>query len=140
MDEARREEKTWYVCDPMKNTECRKMSCIDNENRVGGPCYRTHIQAFAMLDENGKPITVAERDDYRLKLLMDYANKLYAQDMAEARITDEMVEDALTTQPHRIPAVETWLKPTDRAGGSYPPLQKTSPAPGRARRENEAGG
>lgn len=26
----------WYLCNPRKNTECRKMSCIDNENRVGG--------------------------------------------------------------------------------------------------------
>lgn len=117
MDEARREEKTWYVCNPMKNTECKKSGCVYNPHAKFKSCARTSNPDFALLDKSGKPITAAERDDYRLKLLMDYANKLAAQDMAEAWITDEMVEDALATQPHRIPAVETWLKPTDGAGG-----------------------
>ena len=71
-----------------------------------------------------KPEIEALKEDYRLKLLVDYANNLMAQDMAEARITDQMVKDALATQPHGIPAVETWLEPNDGAGGWYPPLQK----------------
>ncbi|MBR4334412.1 MAG: hypothetical protein IKP72_17205 [Clostridia bacterium] len=78
---------------------------------------RTSDPACAMLDESGEPITWEAFDDYRIRLALAYANKLCAQDMAEARITDEMVDDALATQPHWIPAVETWLKPTDGAGG-----------------------
>lgn len=31
-----------YLCDPDKNSECRKTSCITN----GGPCYQTTNPAF----------------------------------------------------------------------------------------------
>lgn len=48
--------KEIYLCDPTRNTECRRS--------VGGECSNEYCAAtvhpeFAQLDEYGKPITVA---------------------------------------------------------------------------------
>ena len=43
-------DKTWYMCDPKKNTKCRKTSC--------GWCRLTSDKESAQLSENGKPIRV----------------------------------------------------------------------------------
>ena len=56
MDEAMREEKTWYVCDPMKNLGCKKRSCVHNPEAIVWACDRTANPAFAVLDENGEPM------------------------------------------------------------------------------------
>lgn len=47
------EEKARYLCDPEKNTECRKTMCFQK----GGPCKRTSNPEYAKKDENGNPIT-----------------------------------------------------------------------------------
>ena len=47
-----REAKTWYRCDPEKNRECAKRSCIEH----GGPCSRTSQKEFAETDKDEKPI------------------------------------------------------------------------------------
>jgi hypothetical protein len=53
--------KIWYLCDPAKNFECRKSSCVHNTESEIRKCDRTsHIQ-YAMLDEKGKPIIAMEQ-------------------------------------------------------------------------------
>ena len=47
-----KDAKTWYRCDPEKNRECRKKSCVEH----GGPCRRTSRSEFAEKDADGKPI------------------------------------------------------------------------------------
>lgn len=51
---------TLYVCDPEKNTECKKTSCMINE--WGGLCALTTKREFAKTDENGEPITAKDDD------------------------------------------------------------------------------
>lgn len=50
------EKRTWYVCDPMKNTECKKRSCVHNPEAAFWTCWATSNPAFAVLDENGEPM------------------------------------------------------------------------------------
>ena len=52
------ESKTWYVCDPQKNTDCRKRMCWIQ----GGPCFRTSKTEFAEKDIHGKPIGWTEKE------------------------------------------------------------------------------
>lgn len=33
--------KKWYVCDPRKNTKCKKHTCIHNKSSVNPVCYAT---------------------------------------------------------------------------------------------------
>lgn len=51
-------DKTKYICDPKKNTECKKTSCWI----YGGLCNCTTKPECAALHENGQPMT-AETDD-----------------------------------------------------------------------------
>lgn len=46
------EHKQLYVCDPDKNTKCRKTGCII----YGGPCRCTLNSEYAATDTNGNPI------------------------------------------------------------------------------------
>ena len=46
------EEKARYLCDPEKNTECRKTMCFQK----GGLCKKTSNPEYAKKDENGNPI------------------------------------------------------------------------------------
>ena len=50
------EKKTWYLCDPDKNTECRKTGCVHNAAAIMKSCERTSHPEYAKLDEEGKPI------------------------------------------------------------------------------------
>ena len=50
------ESKTWYVCDPIKNTECKKRMCWTK----GGRCFRTSKEEAAEKDIHGKPIAWTE--------------------------------------------------------------------------------
>lgn len=50
------ERPTLYLCDPDKNTECRKTSCVHNPVAVGPLCRSTKHFEFAKLDEDGDPI------------------------------------------------------------------------------------
>ena len=51
-------QKTFYKCDPEKNTECRKSRCAlaKKRGRIAGECEATSNPDFAMLNEDGKPI------------------------------------------------------------------------------------
>lgn len=50
------ERPTLYLCDPEKNTECRKTSCVHKPVAVGPLCRTTKHPEFAKLDEDGDPI------------------------------------------------------------------------------------
>ena len=45
-----------YLCDPEKNTECKKTACYIND----GPCKCTMNPAYALTDLNGDPIIRAQ--------------------------------------------------------------------------------
>ena len=45
---------TLYVCDPEKNTECKKTAC--SGKGPAQPCSLTTKIEFAKTDENGQPI------------------------------------------------------------------------------------
>ncbi len=47
---------TLYVCDPMKNPECSKTSCIHNPAACVWCCYATPDADKAVLDKDGKPM------------------------------------------------------------------------------------
>lgn len=49
-------KQIWYLCDPDKNTECRKSICKHNASAYTGCCIRTSHREYAKLDEEGKPI------------------------------------------------------------------------------------
>ena len=51
-------QKTFYRCDPEKNTECRKRGCalVKKRGRTAGECEATENPEFAQLNEDGKPI------------------------------------------------------------------------------------
>lgn len=46
-------KKAWYKCDPIKNTECRKTTCIHNKNAKFKICDRT---SKVECSTNGIPI------------------------------------------------------------------------------------
>lgn len=46
------ETKVIFLCDPKKNTRCKKTSCYLN----GGDCRGTLHPAFSLLDTDGKPM------------------------------------------------------------------------------------
>ena len=41
---------TFYICDPLKNTKCKKENCKYN----GGRCYTTEYLEFAKTTKDGK--------------------------------------------------------------------------------------
>ena len=51
-------QRTYYKCDPEKNTECKKRSCalVKRRGKNPGECSATDNPDFAMLNEDGKPI------------------------------------------------------------------------------------
>ena len=51
-----RERPVLYVCDPAKNTGCRKWGCVYNPDALVKTCAKTKNPAFAVLDENGEPM------------------------------------------------------------------------------------
>ena len=57
--------KTWYLCDPKKNRDCRKMSCRWYGR---GSCALTSKPACARTDPRGKPIEVNPREMLREKM------------------------------------------------------------------------
>lgn len=82
------EKRTWYVCDPLKNTGCKKLSCVYHPRAQFRKCARTSDPACAMLDKSGEPITWEAFDEYRMRLAVAYANKLAVQTPAEALIAE----------------------------------------------------
>ena len=51
-------QKTFYRCDPEKNTECKKRNCAlaKKRGKLTGECEATDNPDFAQLNEAGKPI------------------------------------------------------------------------------------
>ena len=49
---------TFYVCDPEKNTACRKDGCFRGEPNSEAACRMTKHVEFAKTDTEGKPIIV----------------------------------------------------------------------------------
>lgn len=49
---------TVYLCDPEKNTKCKKTSCAYKD--AAFPCHLTQEKEFARTDENGNPIIAEE--------------------------------------------------------------------------------
>ena len=50
--------KTFYQCDPEKNTECKKRGCalVKTRGRKAGKCKMTSDPDCAVLNEEGKPV------------------------------------------------------------------------------------
>ena len=73
MDEKKKaaSERTWFVCDPVKNTECRKHTCVHNPTASIWACYATTNPAFAVLDENGEPMRVNVKLGLKLPVFRD---------------------------------------------------------------------
>ena len=52
-------QKTFYRCDPEKNTECRKRWCALTKGRKKGGSFRceaTENPDYAVLNEEGRPV------------------------------------------------------------------------------------
>ena len=60
---------TFYRCDPDKNSECSKKSCV-NKKKVF-PCKCTSNPDFAMKDKSGNPIIAFIHFDDKPPLLVD---------------------------------------------------------------------
>ena len=52
--------KIWYLCDPKKNTVCRKTRCAYNPKAICRDCFTTSKAEFARVDENGDPCKQSE--------------------------------------------------------------------------------
>lgn len=48
----------WYICDPVKNTECSKEFCVHRMDAACWMCDKTHKEECAVMDEHGAPIEV----------------------------------------------------------------------------------
>lgn len=59
MEPIQYKPKTWYFCDPEKNTECRKTRCAYKPDPVEG-CFATSKKDCARLDFHGEPCAVPE--------------------------------------------------------------------------------
>lgn len=55
----KKSKMTLYICDPDKNTECKKTVCA-TYNKKFAFCYMTTEEKFAKRDENGQPIKAEE--------------------------------------------------------------------------------
>ena len=72
MDEKKAaDELTLYLCDPMKNTACRKCYCLHRPDVKIWACDATTNPAFAVLDENGEPIRVNVKLGLKLPVFRD---------------------------------------------------------------------
>ena len=56
-----RSKRKLYVCDPMKNTECKKTACVHRQDVPAWFCELTDKKEFAVLDEHGEPIEADAR-------------------------------------------------------------------------------
>lgn len=57
MEPIRHEPRTWYFCDPEKNTECTKTFCAYKPDHIAG-CFATSKKDCARTDFNGEPCVV----------------------------------------------------------------------------------
>ncbi len=56
--------RTLYLCDPEKNTECKKRSCKYNPAAEYPICDRTSNPAYAVLDKANQPMEAPEKSAY----------------------------------------------------------------------------
>lgn len=59
------ERQTYYLCDPSKNTECKKQSCKYNTAALYPVCDRTTNPAYAVLDEANQPMELSEKTAFQ---------------------------------------------------------------------------
>lgn len=64
-------DKQWYICDPVKNEQCRKRMCYTK----CGSCEMTSRPEYAVADSDGHPIKVDVRE--RLKQKMEKKKVTY---------------------------------------------------------------
>ena len=69
------ERKTLYMCDPEKNTECKKQSCKYNPAAVYPICDRTTNPAYALLDEANQPMEAPEKSAFQAMRELDQAGR-----------------------------------------------------------------
>ena len=50
------EKRELYVCDPEKNTACKRHTCVYNPDALFHNCSSTTNPAYAKRDENGAPM------------------------------------------------------------------------------------
>lgn len=51
--------RTLYLCDPLRNNGCGKLTCyMLNPHKLPGPCRRTTDPRYAMRDADGQPIVM----------------------------------------------------------------------------------
>lgn len=62
------EQKRWYMCDPSKNTACKKRSCKYNPTAVYPVCDRTSNPAYAVLDEANRPRRQSMKKDWNVDI------------------------------------------------------------------------
>jgi hypothetical protein len=65
------EKPTLYICDPQKNTECKKLVCVHNPDAIYRACAKTKNPAFAVLDENGEPMRAGPKGELLLPIFRD---------------------------------------------------------------------
>ena len=65
------EDLTLFMCDPVKNTACRKNGCVHSPTASIWACYATTSPAFAVLDENGEPMRVNVKLGLKLPVFRD---------------------------------------------------------------------
>lgn len=66
-----KEKPTMYICDPVKNTACRKTGCVHNPVALIWHCAHTKNPAFAVLDENGEPMLADTTRELVLPIFRD---------------------------------------------------------------------
>ena len=55
--------KVWYICDPDKNTECRKTRCHNSQDDPQGWCDATSNPAYAKTGSDGRPLVAYVQND-----------------------------------------------------------------------------
>ena len=69
---SERSDEILYECDPDRNPECGKTGCYRNYGIRGFAaktlCRITRKREAARLDENGEPVTIADRKAYYMGL------------------------------------------------------------------------
>ena len=72
------ERPTLYLCDPEKNTDCRKSSCVHNPDAIHKACFATANPELAVLDRAGMPVRLESKTWMELTQLTEEVEKLSA--------------------------------------------------------------
>lgn len=77
------EPKRWYMCDPAKNTACKKRSCKENPTALFPICDRTSNPAYAVLNEANQHME-ADRE-IMMKMMENFQRDLKTPDLEDER-------------------------------------------------------